>query len=140
MPTAICVKSARPAPAIASGAAAGRPCKSAGTGQHDFHADPRHRTRRHRRVSTIALEQLRLDTRHLELDRQATPEALAEIAAQRAELQAEYTALQQTFERSVSDIRRDSMAIEIQTGQVVELPLEKVVHVLRPNEMGSWPS
>ena len=82
-----------------------------------------------------ALEQLRLDTRRLELDKQDKPQALALIQEQRDGLQSEYTALQQTLNDLYRDIRRDSMAIEIQTGQLVELPLDKVVHVLRPNEM-----
>jgi len=83
-----------------------------------------------------ALEQLRLDTRRLELDGQATPEAMAAIAAQRAELQAEYEILQKTLVGLYADIRRDSVSVEIQDGRVVELPLEKVVHVLQPNAMG----
>ena len=83
-----------------------------------------------------ALEQLRLDTRRLELDGRATPEAMAAIAAQRAELQAKYETLQKTLVGLYADIRRDSVSVEIQDGRVVELPLEKVVHVLQPNAMG----
>ena len=82
------------------------------------------------------LEQLRLDTRSLELAGKATPESLAAIAAQRAELQAEYEILQKTLVGLYADIRRDSVSVEIQDGRVVELPLEKVVHVLQPNAMG----
>ncbi|MBI5462237.1 MAG: phosphate ABC transporter permease PstA [Gammaproteobacteria bacterium] len=82
------------------------------------------------------LEQLRLETRRLELKHQTTPEALAEIAARRAELQAQYAELQKSLNGLYSDIRRDSIAVETQAGQLVELPMSKVVHALRPNAMG----
>lgn len=83
-----------------------------------------------------ALEQLRLDTRRLELKQQDTPEALAEIATHRARLQSDYVALQQTLTALYTDIRRDSIAYEIQNGKLVELSMDKIVHVLRPNPMG----
>jgi phosphate transport system permease protein len=82
------------------------------------------------------LEQLRLDTRSLELAGKATPESLAAIEVHRAELQAEYENLQETLVGLYADIRRDSVSVEIQDGRVVELPLEKIVHVLQPNAMG----
>lgn len=82
------------------------------------------------------LEQLRLQTRRLELENRATPEALAEIAARRAELEAEYGELQTTLNGLYEDIRRDSIGVEIADGRIVELPLAKIVHVLRPNAMG----
>ena len=81
------------------------------------------------------LEQLRLETRRLELENRVTPAALAEIAARRAELEAEYTELQTTLNGLYADIRRDSIGVEVQDGRVVELPLSKIVHVLRPNAM-----
>mgnify|MGYP000185607197 CR=1 FL=1 len=81
------------------------------------------------------LEQLRLQTRRLELENRATPDALAEIAARRAELEAEYGELQTTLNGLYQDIRRDSIGVEIADGRVVELPLAKIVHVLRPNAM-----
>jgi phosphate transport system permease protein len=82
------------------------------------------------------LEQLRLDTRSLELAGKATPESLAAIEVHRAELQAEYENLQKNLVGLYADIRRDSVSVEIQDGRVVELPLEKIVHVLQPNAMG----
>ncbi len=82
------------------------------------------------------LEQLRLDTRRLELAGMATPASLAAIEVQRAELQTEYEKLQAHLVGLYADIRRDSVSVEIQDGSVVELPLEKIVHVLQPNAMG----
>jgi phosphate transport system permease protein len=79
------------------------------------------------------LEQLRLKTRRLELEQRATPEALAEIAAARAELQAEYQTLQNSLSTLYTDIKRDSIGVEVEDGRVIELPLAKIVHVLRPN-------
>ncbi|HEY9197757.1 MAG TPA: phosphate ABC transporter permease PstA, partial [Gammaproteobacteria bacterium] len=82
------------------------------------------------------LEQLRLQTRRLELENRATAEALAEIAARRAELDADYAELQTTLSGLYADIRRDSVGVEVQDGRVVEISLAKIVHVLRPNALG----
>lgn len=82
------------------------------------------------------LDQLRLDRRALELAGKADAAALAEIETQRAKLQAEYEVLQQSLVALYQDIRRDSISMEIQDGRVVEIPLSKVIEVLRPNAMG----
>ena len=81
------------------------------------------------------LEELRLETRRLELENRVTPAALADIAARRAELEAEYAELQTTLNGLYTEIRRDSIGVEVQDGRLVELPLSKIVHVLRPNAM-----
>ena len=82
------------------------------------------------------LEQLRLETRRLELAGQADAAALAEIDAQRAAFQTEYAGLQENLTALYRDIGRDSMVLEIQDGRRLDLPLAKVVEVLRPNELG----
>lgn len=82
------------------------------------------------------LERLRLEQRRLELKGEDSPEALAGIAAQRAALQAQYQTHQKNLAALYQDIQRDSVTVEIQDGRVVELPLAKIVKVLRPNAMG----
>lgn len=81
------------------------------------------------------LERLRLDKRGLELSGQDTPAALSELTARAAKLQTYYESLQQNLVTLYQDIRRDSISVEIQDGRVVEIPLAKVIHVLRPNAM-----
>ncbi|MFA7594421.1 MAG: phosphate ABC transporter permease PstA [Thiohalobacteraceae bacterium] len=84
------------------------------------------------------LEQLRLRTRRLELDGRNDPAALADIAAERAGLQAEYEGRQQQLADLYRDIARDSIVVETQAGQQVELPLSKIVHIRQPNAMGMF--
>lgn len=82
------------------------------------------------------IEHLRLKERGLELKGEKTPEAVAKIDEQRAALQAEYDALQKRLVDLHHESQRDSLTAEVQTGQVVEIPLQKVVKAYRPNAMG----
>ena len=81
------------------------------------------------------LEQLRLRMRKLELDGRADVQALNEIAAEKTALEDEYATLQKNLTALYRDFRRDSIAMETQSGQLVEIPLDKVVDVLRPNTL-----
>jgi len=82
------------------------------------------------------LERLRLAERRMELDNVTDPAAWNEIDARRAALEEEYRNLQGQLSDLYQKIRRDSLTAEIQTGQVVEIPLANVVRVFQPNEMG----
>ncbi|MFA7387798.1 MAG: phosphate ABC transporter permease PstA [Thiohalobacteraceae bacterium] len=82
------------------------------------------------------LEQLRLETRRLELAGQADAAALAGIEAQRTALQTEYAGLQESLTALYRAIARDSLVLEIQDGRRLDLPLAKVIEVLRPNALG----
>jgi phosphate transport system permease protein len=82
------------------------------------------------------IEQLRLDKRELELDNDLTSEKEKELARQRESLDQEYEKLKAQMNKLYTDIRRDSMVVETGTGQQLEIPLEKVVRVYYPNEMG----
>lgn len=82
------------------------------------------------------MEQLRLKQRRLELKGQATPEALAELDRERADLQQRYQALQARLTGLYGEIGRDSLIAEAMTGQQVEIPLAKIVRAYRPNAMG----
>ncbi len=81
------------------------------------------------------MERLRLKKRRLELEGQASPEALAALERERAELQRRYQALQARLAELNGDIRRDSLIAEAMTGQQVEIPLAKIVRAYRPNAM-----
>jgi len=81
------------------------------------------------------LERLRLYQRRLELDNELTPNKQAEIAENKAELNSNFQALNQSLEELYTAINRDSFTAEIMDGRIVDIPLAKVVHVHRPNAM-----
>lgn len=82
------------------------------------------------------MERLRLRERRLELARNQDPANLAEIAAERRELQARYDQLQQKLADLYQQVGRDSFEAGVADGQTVEVPLAKVVRIYRPNDMG----
>jgi phosphate transport system permease protein len=82
------------------------------------------------------LEKLRLHRRELELGGVSDPQAYAEIEAEEAKLQKAYTAVQKKLNELHQQNRRDSLVAEIADGQIVEIPLAKVVRAYRPNRMG----
>jgi len=81
------------------------------------------------------LERLRLKERGLELEGSKTPERMAEIQAERQSLDEAYKILEQRLLDIYNEEGRDSLLAEVQTGQVVEIPLSKIVSVYRPNDM-----
>ena len=81
------------------------------------------------------LEQLRLESRRLQLDGALTTERTADLERRRAVLDARYTELQRELGELYTAINRDSYTVEIQDGSTVELPLATVVRAYRPNEM-----
>jgi len=84
------------------------------------------------------MERLRLKERGYALDGALTPERKAEIEAERTRLQREYEAIQARLQGLYQEIQRDSFTAEVMTGQVVEIPLAKVVRAYRPNAMGPF--
>mgnify|MGYP000312534312 CR=1 FL=1 len=90
------------------------------------------------------MEQLRLDTRRLELDFERdgkdpalirNTEEFAAIQAKRAELDKQYGELQTRLNKLYSDIGRDSYVVETAQGVTREFPFSKAVRGFRPNEM-----
>lgn len=81
------------------------------------------------------LERLRLTERRLQLDNNLTPEAQADIAADRAEQDVAYQVLQQQLVELYAQIERDSLVAEIAGGQQIEIALSKIVQIYRPNAM-----
>jgi len=60
---------------------------------------------------------------------------MAEIQAERQSLDEAYKILEQRLLDIYNEEGRDSLLAEVQTGQVVEIPLSKIVSVYRPNDM-----
>ncbi|AZZ90215.1 phosphate ABC transporter permease PstA [Hahella sp. KA22] len=82
------------------------------------------------------LERLRLKERRLELDGRKTPEAMAEIEAERAEQHATYEVLQKDLNELYLEIKRDALVARAMNGKELEISLSKVVRAFQPNQMG----
>ncbi len=86
------------------------------------------------------LERLRLRERALELqqgmDVAKKAAKMADITAERAELDQQYSVLQQRLIELYEQINRDSFVAETMDGSEVEIQLATVVHAYQPNGMG----
>ncbi|MBM7454849.1 phosphate transport system permease protein [Oceanisphaera litoralis] len=82
------------------------------------------------------LEKLRLKQRRLELDGEATDEALAEIRAEEQQLRADYQVLEKQLFALREEARRDNVVVRDMRGQEVILSLGNVLDVAWPNDMG----
>ncbi len=82
------------------------------------------------------VEQLRLDRRRLELDNKLTEQAIAKLDEKRRQLDGEYQTLL-TQMRQLEQIASalGNAQIEIMTGDVVTLPIDKIVESVMPNAM-----
>lgn len=83
-----------------------------------------------------AMERLRLRERRLELDGESSPEATAEIAALRAELDAEYDVLQSQLVALYETVNRDSAIFVAANEQEVEIRFADIIRAYKPNQMG----
>lgn len=81
------------------------------------------------------MERLRLAERRVELRGEADAAALADIAAERAELQMEYERLQNALTALYTEIGRDSLTAEVMDGRTVSVALADVVRAYQPNAM-----
>ncbi len=81
------------------------------------------------------LEQLRLQTRRLELEKRLDEAAQAGLAAERAELDARYRVLEEQLVDLQQQLRRDSILMQSVDGQELEVTLADVVMAFRPNAM-----
>jgi phosphate transport system permease protein len=84
------------------------------------------------------LERLRLEERELQIDGVEDPAAMAQIAAQRQQLQDRYQVLEKRLLALHESIKRDSVVMR--TGETEDsdrdLPLDSIVEAWRPNAMG----
>lgn len=82
-----------------------------------------------------AMERLRLEERRLELEGQASETALAEIAAERDALTADYESLQDALQSLYTAAGRDSALFTTVTGAETEVALSNIVMAYRANQM-----
>ncbi len=83
-----------------------------------------------------AMERLRLRERRLELDGEESPEAAAEIAGLRTELDTNYTVLQNDLIALYETVNRDSAVFIAANGQQIEIRFSDIVRAYKPNQMG----
>ncbi|TBW13208.1 phosphate ABC transporter permease PstA [Azotobacter chroococcum subsp. isscasi] len=83
-----------------------------------------------------ALERLRLKTRALELDGALDAAAQADLAAERAQWDAQYRELEGRLVALQQEFDRDSILVRTADGREEEIGLGKVVRAYRPNAMG----
>ncbi|OWP48905.1 phosphate ABC transporter permease PstA [Pseudomonas nitroreducens] len=82
------------------------------------------------------LERLRLKERGLQLNNKLDATAEADIAAGRAELNAQYKVLEEQLNALHQEFNRDSIVMRDATGQQTEISIGKLVHAYQPNQMG----
>ena len=81
------------------------------------------------------LERLRLQERKLELRDRLTPALTADFEQRREQHILAFRALQDQIEALRRDIQRDSLTAEVQTGQLVDIPLSQVADAYQANAM-----
>lgn len=81
------------------------------------------------------LEQLRLKERKLQIRKELDEPARVAIEKEREELNSRFAALQAQLDTLRGEIARDSLSAEVMDGRVIDVPLEKVAEVYRPNAM-----
>lgn len=79
------------------------------------------------------LEQLRLKERSLQLNNKLDAKAIADLEADRAELNSQYEALNKKLQGLYKEVKRDSLEATISDGSTIEIGLDKVVHAYHPN-------
>lgn len=82
------------------------------------------------------IEKLRLTERKIELQGSLDTDELGEITARRTMLNEQYSVLKQELDKLYSDIRRDSVTMQVMTGQQIQINLADVIKATRPNAMG----
>ena len=83
------------------------------------------------------LERVRLQSRKLELNGQLDAGAQAELAAERAQWDAQYRVLEQQLSERYQQFNRDSITLRSADGREQEISLGKVVRAYRPNAMST---
>ncbi|HUF21475.1 MAG TPA: phosphate ABC transporter permease PstA [Burkholderiales bacterium] len=81
------------------------------------------------------LERLRLQERKLELRDQLTPALTSDFEQRREEHILAFRVVQDQIQALRGDIDRDSLTAEVQTGQLVDIPLSQVADAYRANAM-----
>jgi phosphate transport system permease protein len=83
-----------------------------------------------------SLEQLRLKERKLQLQGRFDDAARSGIEKERESINGKFAELQTQLKKLRGEISRDSLSAEVMNGRVIDVPLEKVAEIYRPNAMG----
>ncbi len=83
------------------------------------------------------LERVRLKTRKLELNGELSAAAQADLAAERAQWDAEYKVLEAELSSRYEQFNRDSITVRSADGREQQISLGKVVRAYRPNAMST---
>ncbi|MEY4517219.1 MAG: hypothetical protein RL180_1565 [Pseudomonadota bacterium] len=83
------------------------------------------------------LEQLRLQTRKLQLENKLTAAVQTQLDVQQQKLQTEFAVEQAKLETLANDLNRDSAVFKTADGTEKTLPVSQVLHVSQPNAMGA---
>ena len=83
-----------------------------------------------------ALERLRLQERKYELDNALSPQLQEQLASGRSALDVKYKALQEKLQTLYSSMSGIEYSVELASGEIVALPLSKIVRAYRPNSLG----
>lgn len=81
------------------------------------------------------MERLRLRERRLEIDQQDTPDALAEIAASRQQLDTEYEQLQTQLISLYETVNRDAAIFVAANDEETEVEFADIVRAYKPNQL-----
>ncbi len=81
------------------------------------------------------LEKLRLEKRKLQLDKEDSPENLAEITAQENQLKNDFEVLQEKLFSLYKQLNRDSLQAKAIEGQLREIQASQIVMIYQPNAM-----
>jgi phosphate transport system permease protein len=84
------------------------------------------------------LEQLRLKGKRLQLENQATPQALADLAAQHQRLDQQYALLHDQLAALVAQAGRDQLKVKTITGDSKMLNFAKIAAIHQPNTFTFW--
>lgn len=81
------------------------------------------------------LERLRLKQRKLEMQGNDSVEALAEIQAQRENLDKKYKRLETELSALYLAISRDTISAKVMDGSIVTIPIQKIIKAWQPNAL-----
>ena len=81
------------------------------------------------------MERLRLNKRRLEINKEDSKENLQELIDARVQLDKKYKILEDSLTKLYKNFNSDSMTAETMAGQIIEIPLSKIVRAYRPNSL-----
>ncbi|NQZ32974.1 MAG: phosphate ABC transporter permease PstA [Oceanospirillaceae bacterium] len=84
------------------------------------------------------LERLRLKQRRMEIDGDTDSQTLAAMARRKIELSEQYQVLEEQLISLYAEINRDSIDVEVSTGDIISVPVANLVRIFRANSMGVW--